>query len=194
MFFKRKSTIDTADADELSANKIIKTPDESSAVSVPVETAVSKKVIDGNSEASFSTADSTEGSTSRVMWLSNKLGLISYVIGQMKLNRMMKAQHEAEVVHKQGSDLSINIGAQNGVLAPMNLLQTYGSDMHRTSVNGTDANIGSAVASNTNVNLNEKVVRVATLCCWDYPTSTDGVLMISQANTINYENEILEVI
>jgi hypothetical protein len=97
-------------------------------------------------------------------------------------------------VIKQGNDLSINTGAQNCVLAPMNLLQTYGSDMHRTSVNGTDANIGSATASNANANLNDKVVRMATLCCWDYPTSTNGVLTILQANTINYENEILEVI
>ena len=194
IFFKRQSTMGTADSDELSANKVIETPIESPAISVPAATTDSDKTINTITDATAGVADSTEGKSARVINMSNILGLISYRIGQVKLNRTMSSQLEADVASKQGKDIDISKAAQNGVSASMSNLQTYGSKISKANVNGTDANIGSAIASNTNANKNEKVVITATLCCWDYPTSTDGVLTILQVNTINYENEILEVI
>ena len=193
--FKRKSTMGAADSDELSANKVVETPLESPVIYVPAAVTDSERVMDSSTEATFSTADSTEASSIRVIGMSNKLALISYVIGQMKLMRSMRVRSDVDVKTKQSSNLHFSKEATNGISATMGLLQTYGADMHRPNVNGTDANIGSAVANLAVANISEKTVTTATLCCWDYPeTMSEDTITILQANTINYENEILEVI
>jgi len=194
MFFRRKSTINTADSDELSAKKVIEMPLESSAVSIQASTAESNRMIGVSTDADFNTAGSTEASTARTLGMSHRFGLISYIIGQLKMNRNMSTMSSADVTDKKASDIAVDSVSNNILKASMVGAKSPRFNIRDTSTNEINAPMLSARAAHASTSKNEKTELLAILCCWDYPTLADGVLCISQANTINYENEILEVI